>query len=32
MQERMARAGFAAIEARPLTMGICVCYKGVRKE
>jgi demethylmenaquinone methyltransferase/2-methoxy-6-polyprenyl-1,4-benzoquinol methylase len=30
MQERMARAGFGAIEARPLTLGICVCYKGVR--
>ena len=30
MQERMTAAGFAAIEARPLTFGICVCYKGVR--
>jgi demethylmenaquinone methyltransferase / 2-methoxy-6-polyprenyl-1,4-benzoquinol methylase len=32
MQERMAHAGFGTIEARALTMGICVCYKGVRKE
>jgi demethylmenaquinone methyltransferase/2-methoxy-6-polyprenyl-1,4-benzoquinol methylase len=30
MQERMRQAGFAAIAARPLTFGICVCYKGVR--
>ena len=30
MKERMAAAGFGAIEARPLTFGICVCYKGVR--
>jgi demethylmenaquinone methyltransferase/2-methoxy-6-polyprenyl-1,4-benzoquinol methylase len=30
LQERMAQAGFAALEARALTMGICVCYKGVR--
>ncbi len=30
MQERMKGAGFGAIVARPLTCGICVCYKGVK--
>jgi demethylmenaquinone methyltransferase/2-methoxy-6-polyprenyl-1,4-benzoquinol methylase len=30
MVQRMAAAGFAAIEARALTFGVCVCYKGVR--
>jgi demethylmenaquinone methyltransferase/2-methoxy-6-polyprenyl-1,4-benzoquinol methylase len=30
MQARMAGAGFGAIVARPLTFGICVCYRGVR--
>ncbi len=30
MQERMKAAGFGEIEARALTFGICVCYKGVR--
>jgi demethylmenaquinone methyltransferase/2-methoxy-6-polyprenyl-1,4-benzoquinol methylase len=29
MQERMKAAGFGEIEARALTFGICVCYKGV---
>jgi demethylmenaquinone methyltransferase/2-methoxy-6-polyprenyl-1,4-benzoquinol methylase len=31
MQDRMAQAGFADIVARPLTFGVCVCYRGVRK-
>ena len=31
MVERMAAAGFEGIEARALTFGVCVCYKGVRK-
>ncbi len=26
----MAAAGFGGIEARALTLGVCVCYKGVR--
>jgi demethylmenaquinone methyltransferase/2-methoxy-6-polyprenyl-1,4-benzoquinol methylase len=30
MQDRMKAAGFASIVARPMTFGICVCYKGVR--
>jgi demethylmenaquinone methyltransferase / 2-methoxy-6-polyprenyl-1,4-benzoquinol methylase len=30
MVERMGAAGFAGIEARALTLGVCVCYKGVR--
>jgi|SRR5271170_7417010 len=30
MQDRMKAAGFGDIVARPLTFGICVCYKGVR--
>ncbi len=30
MQERMRQAGFAEIVARPMTFGICVCYKGIR--
>ncbi len=30
MQDRMQAAGFTDIVARPLTFGICVCYKGVR--
>ncbi len=32
MVERMAAAGFEAIQARPLTFGVCMCYKGVRKQ
>jgi demethylmenaquinone methyltransferase / 2-methoxy-6-polyprenyl-1,4-benzoquinol methylase len=32
MVERMGAAGFAGIEARALTLGVCVCYKGVRKK
>ena len=32
MAGRMAGAGFGAIEARALTLGICVCYKGIRKD
>jgi len=31
MQGKMAEAGFGEIVAKPLTFGICVCYKGVRK-
>jgi demethylmenaquinone methyltransferase/2-methoxy-6-polyprenyl-1,4-benzoquinol methylase len=31
MQSKMAQAGFTDIVARPLTFGICVCYKGVKK-
>lgn len=30
MQARMAQAGLRAIVARPLTFGICVCYRGVK--
>lgn len=30
MQNRMRQAGFAETTARPLTFGICICYKGVR--
>jgi demethylmenaquinone methyltransferase / 2-methoxy-6-polyprenyl-1,4-benzoquinol methylase len=30
MQNRMRQAGFAQIVARPLTFGICICYKGVK--
>jgi demethylmenaquinone methyltransferase/2-methoxy-6-polyprenyl-1,4-benzoquinol methylase len=30
MQERMRAAGFTSVIARPLTFGICVCYKGVK--
>jgi demethylmenaquinone methyltransferase/2-methoxy-6-polyprenyl-1,4-benzoquinol methylase len=30
MQERMRAAGFTNVIARPLTFGVCVCYKGVR--
>ena len=30
MQDRMKAAGFAEVIARPLTFGVCVCYKGVR--
>jgi demethylmenaquinone methyltransferase/2-methoxy-6-polyprenyl-1,4-benzoquinol methylase len=30
MQERMKAAGFVDVVARPMTFGICVCYKGVR--
>jgi demethylmenaquinone methyltransferase/2-methoxy-6-polyprenyl-1,4-benzoquinol methylase len=31
MQDRMTQAGFRDTVARPLTFGICVCYRGVRK-
>jgi demethylmenaquinone methyltransferase/2-methoxy-6-polyprenyl-1,4-benzoquinol methylase len=31
MQERMAAAGFGEVVARPLTFGVCVCYRGVKK-
>jgi demethylmenaquinone methyltransferase/2-methoxy-6-polyprenyl-1,4-benzoquinol methylase len=31
MQSRMAAAGFASIAAKPLTFGICVCYRGVKQ-
>lgn len=30
MQKRMGQTGFADIQARALTFGICVCYKGVK--
>jgi demethylmenaquinone methyltransferase / 2-methoxy-6-polyprenyl-1,4-benzoquinol methylase len=30
MQARMHQAGFMDIVARPLTCGICVCYRGIR--
>lgn len=30
MQDRMKAAAFGEIEARAMTFGICVCYKGVR--
>jgi demethylmenaquinone methyltransferase/2-methoxy-6-polyprenyl-1,4-benzoquinol methylase len=30
MQDKMKQAGFKNILAKPLTFGICVCYKGVR--
>jgi ubiquinone/menaquinone biosynthesis C-methylase UbiE len=31
MQERMKAAGFRDVVARPMTFGICVCYRGVRR-
>lgn len=31
MQDRMKSAGFTSILARPLTFGVCVCYKGVKQ-
>lgn len=31
MQDRMRAAGFQSVTARPLTFGVCVCYKGVKK-
>jgi len=31
MQDRMQAAGLSNILARPMTFGICVCYKGVKK-
>ncbi len=31
MRGRLERAGFAGVEARVLTWGICVCYKGVKR-
>ncbi len=30
MQDRMRQAGFSEVVARPLTFGICVCYRGVK--
>jgi demethylmenaquinone methyltransferase/2-methoxy-6-polyprenyl-1,4-benzoquinol methylase len=30
MQEKMKQAGFKDTVAKPLTFGICVCYKGVK--
>jgi demethylmenaquinone methyltransferase / 2-methoxy-6-polyprenyl-1,4-benzoquinol methylase len=30
MVEKMRAAGFEGIEARPLTLGVCVCYRGVK--
>jgi demethylmenaquinone methyltransferase/2-methoxy-6-polyprenyl-1,4-benzoquinol methylase len=32
MVTRMQAAGFEGIEARALTFGVCVCYKGVKKD
>jgi hypothetical protein len=29
MQDGMAAAGFRDVSAKALTMGICVCYRGV---
>jgi demethylmenaquinone methyltransferase/2-methoxy-6-polyprenyl-1,4-benzoquinol methylase len=31
MQDRMKAAGFGEVVARPMTFGICVCYKGVKR-
>jgi demethylmenaquinone methyltransferase/2-methoxy-6-polyprenyl-1,4-benzoquinol methylase len=31
MQERMKAAGLTEVVARPLTFGVCVCYKGVKR-
>lgn len=31
MQDRMRAAGFQNVTARPLTFGVCVCYKGVKR-
>lgn len=31
MQERMKAAGFGEVVARPLTFGVCVCYRGVKR-
>ncbi len=30
MQDRMRQAGFGDVFAKPLTFGICVCYRGIR--
>jgi demethylmenaquinone methyltransferase / 2-methoxy-6-polyprenyl-1,4-benzoquinol methylase len=30
MQDRMRQAGFGDVVARPLTFGICVCYRGIK--
>jgi len=30
MQNRMKQAGFGEVVARPMTFGICVCYRGIR--
>ena len=30
MQNKMQQAGFANVVAKPLSFGICVCYKGVK--
>jgi ubiquinone/menaquinone biosynthesis C-methylase UbiE len=31
MQEMMRSAGFADVEAFPMTFGICFCYRGWKK-
>jgi demethylmenaquinone methyltransferase/2-methoxy-6-polyprenyl-1,4-benzoquinol methylase len=31
MEEAMRSAGFADVSSRPLSLGICVCYRGVRR-
>ena len=31
MQDRMRQAGLVDIAARPLTFGICVCYRGIKR-
>lgn len=31
MQDRMRAAGFQSVTAKPLTFGVCVCYKGVKR-
>ena len=30
MQQKMKSAGFREVIAKPLTTGICICYKGIR--
>ena len=32
MQDRMKQAGFQNVIAKVMTFGICVCYKGVKKQ
>ena len=31
MQQKMKSAGFKDVLAKPLTFGICICYKGIRQ-
>lgn len=32
LEAEMARAGFAQVRSRPLSLGICACYSGVRTD